>query len=102
MVFERTADVREVPELATRFMKQPDQPTRSGLVDRYERRTGIAFEHERFYRALAVYKFAAPGEMFYRRYLEDYSDDSLYPKMETHVPALGAQAKRIIDGDEPL
>ncbi|WP_222917706.1 phosphotransferase family protein [Natrinema sp. SYSU A 869] len=92
----------EIPELVTRFMEEEGYPTRRELVDRWEDRTGYEFEHERFYRALAVYKLAGLGEMFFRRYLEGNSDDPMYPKMEDRVPALAARAKRIIEGDEPL
>ncbi|MFC7165033.1 phosphotransferase family protein [Halospeciosus flavus] len=92
----------EVPELVTRFMEREGYPTRRELVDRWEEQTGFEFEHERFYRALAVYKLAGLGEMFYRRYLEGNSDDPMYPKMEERVPALADRAVRIIDGDEPL
>ncbi|WP_226480212.1 phosphotransferase family protein [Natrinema amylolyticum] len=92
----------EIPELVTRFMEQEGYPTRRELVDRWEDRTGYEFEQERFYRALAVYKLAGLGEMFFRRYLEGNSDDPMYPKMEDRVPALAARAKRIIEGDEPL
>jgi aminoglycoside phosphotransferase (APT) family kinase protein len=92
----------EIPELVTRFMERDGYLTRPELVERWEDRTGYEFEHERFYRALAVYKLAGLGEMFFRRYLEGNSDDPMYPKMEDRVPALAARAKRIIDGDEPL
>jgi len=84
------------------FMKGEDYLTRRELVDRYEERTGIEFENEKFYRTLAVYKLAGLGEMFFRRYLEGNSDDPLYPKMEEGVPALADRAVRIIDGEEPL
>ncbi len=91
-----------IPELETTFMERSGYPTRRELVERYEERTGIEFEHQRFYRALAVYKLAALGEMFFRRYLEGNSDDPMYPLMEERVPALADRARRIIDGDEPL
>ncbi|WP_129116562.1 phosphotransferase family protein [Halegenticoccus tardaugens] len=91
-----------VPELTATFMEADAYPTRRELVARYEERTGITFERERFYRALAVYKLAALGEMFYRRYLEGNSDDPTYPKMRERVPALAERARRIVDGDEPL
>ncbi|WP_458209964.1 phosphotransferase family protein [Haladaptatus sp. NG-SE-30] len=91
-----------VPELTATFMEREGYPTRRELVERYENQTGITFEHERFYRVLAVYKLAALGEMFYRRYLEGNSDDSMYPRMEERVPALADRAVRIIEGDEPL
>jgi aminoglycoside phosphotransferase (APT) family kinase protein len=88
--------------LANRFVEHPDYPTRGALVDRWEDRTGLAFEHQRFYRALAVYKLAGLGEMFYRRYLEGNADDPMYPAMEQAVPALADRALRIIEGEEPL
>ncbi|WP_430504583.1 phosphotransferase family protein [Haloparvum sp. PAK95] len=90
------------PELTATFMEADGYPTRRELVERYEAATGIEYEQDRFYRALAVYKLAALGEMFYRRYLEGNSDDPMYPKMEQRVPALAERAQRIIDGDEPL
>ena len=88
--------------LSATFMTADGYLTRQELVARYEDATGIAFEHERFYRALAVYKLAGLGEMFFRRYLEGNSDDPMYPKMRDGVPALADRAKRIIDGEEPL
>jgi aminoglycoside phosphotransferase (APT) family kinase protein len=91
-----------IPELTATFMEGEEYSTRRALVERWETRTGFAFEHERFYRTLAVYKLAALGEMFFRRYLEGNSDDPMYPKMEARVPALAARAVRIIDGEEPL
>jgi aminoglycoside phosphotransferase (APT) family kinase protein len=90
------------PELTATFMEDEGYPTRRELVERYELATGIEYEHDRFYRALAVYKLAALGEMFYRRYLEGNSDDPMYPEMEHRVPDLAERAKRIIDGGEPL
>lgn len=89
-------------EYASRFMEHPDYPTRVELVDRWESGTGFTFERDRFYRVLAVYKLAALGEMFYRRYLEGNADDPMYPKMEYAVPALADRAVRIIEGEEPL
>ena len=91
-----------VPELTTTFMERDGYPTRRALVDRWESQTGLPFEHERFYRTLAVYKLAALGEMFYRRYLEGNADDPLYPLMADRVPALATRAERVIDGEEPL
>jgi aminoglycoside phosphotransferase (APT) family kinase protein len=91
-----------IPELTARFMEREGYPTRRELVERYEERSGIEFEGERFYRALAVYKLAALGEMFFRRYLEGNSDDPMYPKMRERVPALAERAERIVEGDEPL
>ncbi len=88
--------------LSNTFMDHPGYSTRNELVARYESATGITYSNDRFYRALAVYKLAALGEMFFRRYLEGNSDDPMYPRMRDGVPQLAARAKRIIDGDEPL
>lgn len=90
------------PDYDATFMTQDGYPDRQTLVDRYEARTDITFKHDRFYRALSVYKIAALGEMFYRRYLEGNADDPLYPKMRDYVPNLADRAKRIIDDEEPL
>jgi len=89
-------------EFVSTFMKQEGYSTRVELVDRWEELTGYEFEHERFYRALAVYKLAGLGEMFFRRYLEGNSDDPMYPLMREQVPNLADRAMRIIEGDEPL
>jgi len=89
-------------EFEASFMSAEGYPSRRELVDRYEAQTGIEFEHERFYRALAVYKLGALGEMFLRRYLEGNSDDPTYPLMRERVPALAERALRIIEGGAPL
>ncbi|AHG04107.1 aminoglycoside phosphotransferase [Halobacterium sp. DL1] len=91
-----------VPELQTTITERPGYATRAELVDRYEQRTGVNLEHDRFYRTLAVYKLAGLGEMFFRRHLEGNSDDPLYPVMEHRVPDLAERAMRIIDGEETL
>lgn len=91
-----------VSELYPRFMEVEGYPTRQELVDRYERQVGIEFANERFYRALAVYKLGALGEMFFRRHLEGNANNSMYPKMREGVPMMLDRAKRIIDGNEPL
>ncbi|MFB6118412.1 phosphotransferase family protein [Halosegnis sp.] len=88
--------------LSSTFMTREGYPTRRELVARYEELTGFSYDNDRFYRTLAVYKLAALGEMFFRRYLEGNSDDPMYPKMRKGVPALAERALRIIDGEEPL
>lgn len=87
---------------AAQFMNQAGYSTRRELVEIYEDLTGIEFEHERFYRALAVFKVAALGEMFYRRHIEGNADNPMYPKMKQYVPLFLKRALRIIDGNEPL
>jgi aminoglycoside phosphotransferase (APT) family kinase protein len=89
-------------DLYPTFTTREGYMTRQELIDRYESSTGFSFDNERFYRALAVYKMAALGEMFYRRLLEGNSDDPLYQLMENGVPQLAERAIRIIDGQEPL
>ncbi len=84
------------------LMAKEGYSTRRELLDRYERRTGIEFTHNRFYRALAVFKRAAVGEMWFRRYLENNSEKDLYRAMGDHVPVLVDRVERIIDGNEPL
>jgi len=88
--------------LRATFMADEDYPTRQELVERYEKRTGFEFENGRFYRALAVYKLAGLGEMFFRRHLEGNADDPMYPTMEEGVPGMADRALRIIEGEEPL
>jgi aminoglycoside phosphotransferase (APT) family kinase protein len=90
------------PEFGPQFTDREGYPTREDLVDRWEAATGYEFEHERFYRTLAVYKLAGLGEMFYARHLNGDADDPLYPKMESTVPALAERALEIIDGDRPI
>ncbi|MFC5973507.1 phosphotransferase family protein [Halomarina salina] len=82
------------------FLLRDGYPTRDELVDRYESATGLEFANDRFYRALAVYKLGALGEMFFRRHLEGNADDDTYPQMEERVPTLAARAKRIVEGEE--
>jgi aminoglycoside phosphotransferase (APT) family kinase protein len=95
-------DPAPVSELNPRFTEREGYPSRRELVDRYESKTGIDYEHDRFYRALAVFKLAALGEMFFRRHLEGNAADDLYPQMREGVPATGERARRLIDGEEPL
>jgi len=89
-------------EFLPTFVGHEDYPTRRDLVARWEDATGYEYDHDRFYRALAVYKLAGLGEMFYARHLQGDADDPLYPKMRDTVPALADRARRIIDGDAPL
>ena len=91
-----------MPELMPTFMARDGYPSRGDLVDRYERVAGRSLENARFYRALAAYKMAALGEMFYARHLNGDSDDPLYPRMESQVPALASRAIDIVEGDAPL
>jgi len=86
----------------SKFMLREGYPDRRGLVDLYESHAGFSFEHDRFYRALAVYKYAGIGEMFFARHLAGNADDELYPLMEDIVPRLADQAREIVRGEAPL
>ena len=87
-------------ELGGTFTHRDGYPSRRELVDRWEAATGFDYEHDRFYRTLAVYKLGALGEMFFRRHIESDASDPLYPKMREAVPALAQRCLRIIDGEE--
>ena len=82
------------------FLLRDGYQSREDLVARYESATGLQFENDRFYRALAVYKLGALGEMFFRRHLEGNADDETYPQMEERVPTLAERAVRIVEDRE--
>lgn len=84
------------------FLTTGEYPTRAALTERYKEKTGFTVDNHRFYRALAVYKMAALGEMFYARYLMGNSDNRFYEMMDDGVPAMADQAVSIIEGDQPL
>ena len=88
-----------MPDLMATFTAREGYPTRAELIAQYEAMTGRTFRYERFYRALAAYKMAALGEMFFARYLHDDSDDPLYPKMEAQVPALAERTLAHVNGE---
>jgi aminoglycoside phosphotransferase (APT) family kinase protein len=48
------------------FTNEPGSPSRQELVIRYEDRTGITFENERFYRALSAFMLATVWEDLHR------------------------------------
>lgn len=87
------------------FMQSSDFHSRQELLDRYEASTGFTYprEHDRFYRALGVFKLAALCEGFFRASLEDAPNaKESYPLMELAVPTLARQAAQIIEGEVPL
>lgn len=88
--------------LSYSYMENDDYLNREELVERYENKTGIEYNHDVFYRTLAVYKLAGLGEMFFARHIVGDSDDPLYPKMKEGVPRIADRAIGIIEGDEPL
>jgi aminoglycoside phosphotransferase (APT) family kinase protein len=84
------------------FTARDGYPTRDELVERYEARAGVAFDHPVFYRTLAGYKMCALGEMFYRRYLDGNAADPLYPEMGEGVPTLAKRTLEIAEGERPI
>ena len=82
------------------FTTREGFPSRSALVDRYERATGRTFTDSRFYRALAVYEQAAVCEGYYCRHLRGESDRPAFAAMADAVPALLERAERIVEGEE--
>jgi aminoglycoside phosphotransferase (APT) family kinase protein len=95
-------DVVADEQFAPSFLTHEDYPTRSEFVARYERRSGREFENRRFYLALAAFKMAALGEMFYARYLRGGVDDPMYERMGEGVPAQAERALAIIEGEWTL
>jgi aminoglycoside phosphotransferase (APT) family kinase protein len=95
---ERIADERFAPP----FLADGDYPGRAEFVARYEARSGRTFENRRFYLALAAFKMAALGEMFYARYLRGGADDPMYRRMGEGVPAQAERALEIIEGEWTL
>jgi aminoglycoside phosphotransferase (APT) family kinase protein len=78
-------------------------PSRQALVDRYEDRTGLALRHDRFYRALGVYKLTAICELFYAAYItRPEAAKATYPVMELLAPLLAERAALVVEGEVPL
>lgn len=85
------------------FMQHPDYPDRRDLAERYTSLTGRSFRHDRFYRALALYKLIGICERFFALWLEDPSGArDTYPMMELLVPMSRRRAAQLVDGDVPL
>lgn len=89
------------PEVRPEFLEAEGYASRQELVARYERKSGIEFTNERFYRALATYKEAAACEVFHARYLGG-DENPFFEQMERKVPQVAAHAKRIVDGEYEL
>jgi aminoglycoside phosphotransferase (APT) family kinase protein len=92
-------DVVADERFAPPFLAHADYPTRTEFVEQYERRSGREFTDRRFYLALAAFKMAALGEMFYARYLRGGVEDGMYRRMGEAVPAQAERALAIIDGE---
>lgn len=80
------------------YSARPGSPTRRELVALYETRTGVAFEHDRFYRAFAAFVLAAVWADIYRTEVESGQPREWEPKVEYVVLV----AERIAGGEYPL
>ncbi len=87
-----------IDDLMPAFLDRPGYLSRTELLDRYERQSGLEFTNRRFYVGLGLYMLIAVCEMFYARYLNGNSNDDLYPKMGSLVPEISRRAKEVIDG----
>jgi len=87
----------------TSFTTNPGYPSRREFVERYEERTGIPFEHDRFYRALGLYKLTTICEKFHEAYLTSpETAKATYPMMEVLAPLLAERAAQVVEGEVPL
>ncbi len=93
------ADLREDDERGMApFTGKPGSPSRRELVARYEERTGISYEHDRFYRAQSAFLLATVWSDLHRHHAERGEDSGLEPYVE-YVALL---ADSIADGEFPL
>lgn len=77
------------------FTNEPGSPSRRELVARYEDRTGLSFENERFYRALAAYLLAMVWEDLHRHRIEAGAESNWEP----HVDYMAMLADSIASGE---
>jgi len=80
------------------FTNAPGSPTRRELVDRYEERTGIEFEDDRYFRAHAAFMLGTVWADLHRHEVEA-GRESTYPP---HVAYVAQIARSILDGEFPL
>ncbi|WP_435358956.1 phosphotransferase family protein [Haloarchaeobius sp. DFWS5] len=80
------------------FGSKPGSPTRRELVDRYEDRTGLTFDHEQFYRAHAAFLLASVWADLGRQEVEAGGESSYAPI----VDYMALVADSITSGEFPL
>lgn len=80
------------------YTTRPGSQTRRKLVECYEAETGIAFNHDRFYRTLAAFDLAAIWEDIYREQIETGSPG----QWEIKIEYLLLVAESIAHGDHTL
>ncbi len=84
------------------FMLDSDFYSRREIVERYERQTGIEYEHDVFYRAMARFKLAVVFDGLFMTVLEEVPGAEQYSTMEITAPVVAKQGQLIISGDTPL
>ncbi len=80
------------------FTAKPGSPTRRELVARYEERTGISFENERFYRAHAAFLLAVVWEDLHRDGIESGAE----PEEDPYIEYMAMLADSIVGGEFEL
>jgi aminoglycoside phosphotransferase (APT) family kinase protein len=74
------------------FTSKPGSPTRRQVVARYEEQTGLTFENERFYVALAAYLLATVWEDLHRDRVESGGESDWLP----HIDYVSMLAESIV------
>jgi aminoglycoside phosphotransferase (APT) family kinase protein len=77
-----------------RYANRPGSPSRRELVERYEARTGLSFEHDRFYRAHAALGLAAVWEDIHGRQVEAGENSDWEPLLDYTA----AVTRSVVDG----
>jgi aminoglycoside phosphotransferase (APT) family kinase protein len=96
---DAVADVEAAAERGFyRFANRPGSPSRRELVDRYEARTGLSFEHDRFYRAHAALGLAAVWEDIHSRQVQAGEDSDWEPLLDYTA----AVTRSVVDGEFDL
>jgi len=96
---DAVADVEEIAELGLYpYANRPGSPSRRDLVDRYEARTGLSFDRDRFYRAHAALGLAAVWEDIHARQVEAGEDSDSEPLLDYTA----AVTRSIVDGEFEL
>jgi aminoglycoside phosphotransferase (APT) family kinase protein len=99
--FETEAEAAGLPfQFAPQFTARDGYPPRRELVDRYEDATGREYDHDRFFRAFALFELAAVCEAYHLRHLRGVSDRPTFDVLGGAVPRLVERTQRIIDGEE--
>ena len=75
----------------------PGSLSRSGLVQRYEERTGRAVSGALFYYVFALFKIAVIVQQIYKRYVEGHTHDPRFAALMGWVRVVASQAARAME-----